>query len=197
MTKRYLSRGELEQSARSSAVFKAGVVVFEVEHTDLKRAAPPESPDEAAQRHERLFLHHHEQYQRLTGKEPRELTWTCVVCNVTHPVDHAGLFCGVCKIMAACCGCELTFKGQCHVQPLTADEIEMLRTAALIVESSVQGTRSRNPNTPMNPLATGAPKLLTRLADLLSATCRTWTSPSTSDFTGACSRCGRLPEEHR
>lgn len=43
-----------------------------------------------------------------------ELRWRCVVCNVEHPVDHEGMWCGVCAEMVCCIGCERAFKAQCH-----------------------------------------------------------------------------------
>jgi hypothetical protein len=32
--------------------------------------------------------------------------WDCVLCGESHPSDHEGIFCTVCKRMA-CCSCEL------------------------------------------------------------------------------------------
>ncbi len=168
MTKRYLSRGELENSALSPTAFNAGVVVFEVEHTDLERVHPPESVDEAAQRHERLWIHHFTEYQRLTGKEPR---------------DHG----------------------------LSADDLRCLGQAAAEWMSE---PLSENPTAAEGSLCSTLSDLLAtgKLVDprsrakryeqraeqrAIAAGCRTWTSPSIDDFTGACSRCGRLPEEHR
>lgn len=82
--------------------------------------AEPPSLDEQHQHAERQATKWLAEYQRLSaevGRVPGDIEppkWTCVVCHLTHPADHAGLFCGVCKIMAACCSCERTFAGQCH-----------------------------------------------------------------------------------
>jgi hypothetical protein len=34
------------------------------------------------------------------------LTWTCRACKLVHPIDHEGMFCGICLDMVACVGCK-------------------------------------------------------------------------------------------
>lgn len=53
------------------------------------------------------------EFVRTAQADASPLTWSCVVCDEVHPVDHEGMFCGLCQAMVACVRCERAFKGQC------------------------------------------------------------------------------------
>lgn len=53
------------------------------------------------------------EFVRTAQADASPLTWSCVVCSEVHPVDHEGMFCGLCQAMVACVRCERAFKGQC------------------------------------------------------------------------------------
>lgn len=33
-------------------------------------------------------------------------TWTCTACGTVHPIDHTGMWCGACRAIVLCAGCE-------------------------------------------------------------------------------------------
>lgn len=42
-----------------------------------------------------------------------DLTWKCETCGLVHPIEHEGMFCGMCMTMVACMSCERDNKHAC------------------------------------------------------------------------------------
>lgn len=54
-------------------------------------------------------------------------TWTCTACGDVHPADHAGIFCGTCREMVLCAGCER--RGHTCPTDDDFDPVEFIRVA--------------------------------------------------------------------